>query len=101
MRKTLQRIIDRNNKNFVQINSFFNEKGLEDWFIKDKPKNMFIENAEDLTDDGLILSVYYNNAMFTFCEKDYGFHVDEFKNYISLGSKKHGDHYIIIEFIKE
>lgn len=101
MIKALQRIIDRNKKNIVQINSFFNYKGLEDWFIRDRPEKIFIEDMSDLTDEGLILNVHYSNAMFSFCEKDYVYHVDEFKNYISLGSRKHNDHYIVIEFIKE
>lgn len=101
MNKALQRIIDRNRKNIVQINSFFNEQGLEDWFIKDKPESMFIEDLTDLTNEGTVLCVHYKNAMFSFWDRDYVFHVDEFKNYISLGSKKHDDHYIIIEFTKE
>src|SRR5690625_935547 len=101
MQRALQRIIERNNKNIVQINSFFNEQGLEDWFIKDKPKKMFTEDLTDLSDEGVVLSIHYNNAIFSFWDRDYVFYVDEFKNYISLGSKKHEDHFIIIEFIKE
>ncbi len=99
MQKKIRRIIDRNRKNLVQINSFFNERGMEDWFIRDRPERMFLED-ESLANEGLILSIHYEKAMFTFCERDYVFHVDEFKNYISLGSRKHEDHYIVIEFIK-
>lgn len=97
LKKKIQRMIDRNKHNVIEIVSYFNEQSMEDWFIKDKPKNMFIEGS-DLTHDGMILTFYFDNAAISFSEKDYLFHADEFKNYISAGSRKHKDHYIIIEF---
>jgi len=101
MQNKIKRIIERNQNNIVEIISYFSEPGIEDWFIREKPQRLFTEEVDGLTDEGLILSFHFNNAMFTFTEKSYNYYADEFKNYISLGSKKHDEHYIIINFIKE
>lgn len=98
IQKTIQRMIDRNKNSVIEIASYFHEQSAEDWFIKDKPKQMFIEEIQDIGGSQFILTFYFDNAAFSFSDTDYRFYTDEFKNYISVSSKKHDDYHIVITF---
>ncbi len=91
----IDRVLKRNNKKSIELTCYINEQGIPDIHIKEKPEEAY---TEILDDEGIVLNVNFPRASFTFTEKHYGFHVDEFQNYISLGSKHYKDHYVILEF---
>ncbi len=93
--KAINRILKRNTHKLLDVFCCINEQGVPDIHIVEVPEKIYTEISED---EGLILNIQFKNSSFSFTEKYYRFYVDEFQNYISLGSKQYEDHYIILEF---
>lgn len=93
--KKIDRVLKRNERKIFDITCYINEQGIPDISLSEIPEEAY---TEILNGEGIVLNINFPKSSLTFTEKHYSFHVDEFQNYISLGSKRYEDHYIIIEF---
>jgi len=91
--------LDKRANSELLLTYYFHDQNNEDFHVRDTPKLMAI--TYEGKEYGHELFIDFGNCSFSFCEKDYLFYFDETKNYITLGSKNHDNHYVVIEFLEK